>query len=105
MGELRKDYILDRWVIVSLKRGKRPHELVEKVEVHEENCVFCPGNESMTPSEKGRFASDGGWKVRWFENRFAAVVSQGVALPKTDNRFYTFADNVGVAEIIVDTSD
>ena len=105
MGELRKDYILDRWVIISPKRGKRPHELIEKVEIKEEKCVFCPGNEHMTPPEKGRFGDKSAWKVRWFANLFAAVVPEGISATKTENRFFTWANNLGVAEIIVDTAD
>ena len=36
MGELRKDYVLDQWVIIAAKRGQRPHELllVGRQQVH-----------------------------------------------------------------------
>jgi len=39
MGEIRKDYVLERSVIVSQKTKKIP---VNK------KCPYCPGNESMT---------------------------------------------------------
>ena len=62
MGELRKDYILDRWVIISPKRGKRPHEFKqEQAEVHSSKDFFAPGNEEMTPNEIGRIEKDGKW--------------------------------------------
>jgi len=103
MGELRKDYILDRWVITSSGRGKRPHEFEKRELVHEGVCYFCPGNESLTPKEIGRVAQNGGWSVRWFENKFAAVKPEGRPFPTTDNRFFTFAGAYGKHEIIVET--
>ncbi|MFH1439138.1 MAG: DUF4931 domain-containing protein [Candidatus Woesearchaeota archaeon] len=79
MTELRKDYLLDRYVIIAEKRGKRPHQfkddnaaaidtenstdkqlseaaktfaVAEKILAAEKKtCFFCPGNESMTPDE------------------------------------------------------
>ncbi len=104
MGELRKDYVLDRWVIISTARGKRPHELQKAVTtVQPGQCFFCPGSESLTPSEIGRIVHNGGWQLRWFENKFAALKPEGQALPKTDNRFYTFAGSYGYHEVVVET--
>ncbi len=105
--ELRKDYILDRYVIVSEARGKRPHEIKE-IEVKEEPvaCFFCPGDESMTPPEIARVSDEkGNWKIRVFQNKFATVVPQGVSEIRTDNRFFTFSDAFGKHEIIVETPD
>lgn len=104
MGELRKDYILDRWVIISPKRGQRPHELQKAVTaVQPGQCFFCPGSENLTPSEIGRVPRNGGWAVRWFENKFAAVKPEGDFSVRTDNRFYTFASNYGYHEVVVET--
>lgn len=41
MAELRKDYVLDRFVIV-------PKNAIEK-DVSNGKCPYCPGNEEMTP--------------------------------------------------------
>ena len=87
MGELRKDYVLDRWVIISPKRGKRPHELSKDAKVVEGKCYFCPGSEDSTPPEIGRVPLNGGWQIRWFENKFAALKPEGV------NRFRHAAAN------------
>lgn len=104
MGELRKDYILDRWVVISPKRGQRPHELQKpSVPVQQGQCFFCPGNESLVPPEIGRVVRNGYWQIRWFENKFSALKPEGDAVPKTDNRFYTFASAFGYQEIVVDT--
>ncbi len=104
MGELRKDYILDRWVIISSGRSKRPHEIQKAtLQVKEGVCYFCPGNESLTPPEIGRVVKNGGWQLRWFENKFPALKPEGNILPKTDNRFYTFANSFGRHEVVVET--
>ncbi len=103
MGELRKDYILDRWVIISSGRGARPHELQKTTAVQQGACFFCPGNESLTPPEIGRIVKNGGWQLRWFENKFPALKTEGQPSVKTDNRFYTFASAYGYHEVIVET--
>ncbi len=102
MGEVRRDYILDRWVVIVPKRGARPFEFKKPVSIIEEKCFFCPGNESLTPSEIGRIGSKD-WKVRWFANKFAAFAPEGEPKPRTDNRFFTFASNYGHHEVIVET--
>ena len=107
MGELRKDYILDRWVLISSARGKRPHELVkEPAKVVEGACFFCKGNEKLTPTEIGRIPDGkGGWRIRWFENKFAAVGPGDACVPQTANGFFTWAQNCGDHEIIVETDE
>ncbi len=40
MPELRKDPVIDRWVIISTERGKRPMTFEEKEE--ERKGGFCP---------------------------------------------------------------
>ena len=63
-GELRKDYILDRWVIISTGRGKRPKQF-KKVETTEVKVdFFAPGNEKLTPPEIGRIGTKSKWKMK-----------------------------------------
>ncbi|MBI4144293.1 galactose-1-phosphate uridylyltransferase [Candidatus Woesearchaeota archaeon] len=101
--ELRKDYILNRWVIVSEAREKRPHEFKKEIPVTDiKTCFFCPGNEAQTPPEIGRIGNP--WKVRWFPNKFAAV-AEGKSGIQTHNKFYTFGNAVGNHEVIVETND
>jgi len=74
MSELRRDYLLDRWVIISSRRGKRPREFKKPDTIKESKTdFFGQGNEHLTPKEIGRFDRDGRWQVRWFENKFPAV--------------------------------
>ncbi|MBW3018905.1 galactose-1-phosphate uridylyltransferase [Candidatus Woesearchaeota archaeon] len=105
MGELRKDYILDRWVIVSAGRGKRPRELAKPYSSKHGIDYFAPGHENLTPNEKGRIEGDAGWKIRWFENKFPAVTLEGNPVVETHNRFFTFASAYGNHEVIVETRD
>ncbi len=106
MGELRKDYILDRWVVYSAGRGARPHEFKEaQVIAPEKVCFFCPGSEQLTPAEIGRIGTKEKWKLRWFPNKFAALEPVDPAEPRTDNRFFTWAHNYGYHEIITETPD
>mgnify|MGYP006294666867 CR=1 FL=1 len=102
--ELRKDYILDRYVIISSSRGKRPHQFKkDRKDKDDLGCFFCPGHESETPEEIGRVGDP--WSIRWFPNKFAAVEPKGKPEIKTDNTFYTFSDAYGYHEVIVETND
>jgi UDPglucose--hexose-1-phosphate uridylyltransferase len=49
-NEVRKDYLLNRWVVIAKERKKRPVDFV-KNELPEKQgvCPFCPGNEHVTP--------------------------------------------------------
>jgi UDPglucose--hexose-1-phosphate uridylyltransferase len=50
-NELRKDYLLDRWVVIATERGRRPTDFAkqERQKAKTANCPMCPGNEHMTP--------------------------------------------------------
>jgi len=50
-NELRKDYLLDRWVVIATERKRRPTDFgqTSAEEVKHKECPFCPGNEHMTP--------------------------------------------------------
>lgn len=108
MGELRKDYILDEWVIIASARGKRPHEFKaeEGGAVSGKSCFFCPGNEDKTPEEIYRLEDKkGGWKVRVFPNKFPAETLEGQHEIQTHNKYYTFSSSYGEHEVVVETPD
>jgi len=50
-NELRKDYLLNRWVVIATERGRRPTDFVkQKTDSAKASvCPLCVGNESMTP--------------------------------------------------------
>lgn len=108
MTELRKDYLLDRYVIIAKGRASRPHQFdstsAPKPDVPEidSTCFFCRGSEDKTPPEIYRLVHNGDWQIRVFPNKFAAV-GEGDAIVKTHNEFFTFADGVGYHEVIAET--
>src|SRR3989344_3631983 len=120
--ELRRDYILDRWVILSDIRGQRPNEFnqdhqaklskssSEKNQQAEQpgkssTCFFCAGNEHLTPPEIARQEKNGKWNIRIFPNKFPAVKMEGTSEIRTDNDFFTFSNPYGRHEVIVETPD
>ena len=81
MGDLRKDYTIERFTIVSPDN----HAVTDS-----KKCPFCPGNEEMTnPSSLSLVAKDGmlqrlqdsedyyvkGWSVRVFESKTPVVTT------------------------------
>jgi UDPglucose--hexose-1-phosphate uridylyltransferase len=49
-NEVRKDYLLNRWVVIAKERKKRPTDFTKKTTQTKEGvCPLCPGNEHMTP--------------------------------------------------------
>ncbi|HII72669.1 TPA: galactose-1-phosphate uridylyltransferase, partial [Candidatus Woesearchaeota archaeon] len=108
--ELRKDYILDRWVIISKTRAMRPHQFKQDESIYANDkgpkeCFFCPKNEDKTPGEIGRISEGRGWRMRWFPNKFPAVRLQGKYDITTDNKFFTYSDAYGEHQIIVETQE
>jgi UDPglucose--hexose-1-phosphate uridylyltransferase len=116
--ELRKDYLLDRFVIISEARGKRPFDISGHAGGKDtpntanssfaflpvdNSCVFCVGNESKTPPEKGHVGEP--WKIRWMDNKFSALAPTGKFNLQTDNKYFTFSDAYGYHEVIIETND
>ena len=51
MPELRKDPIIDRWVIIATERSRRPNDFNQAPATPPTDSVFSPGNEEKTPAE------------------------------------------------------
>ncbi|MEA1925478.1 MAG: galactose-1-phosphate uridylyltransferase [Candidatus Altiarchaeota archaeon] len=83
MNQLRKDYLMNKWVIIAKERGKRPGDFryEEKKDVIKK-CFFCPGNEHKTPPEIGRVEKNGEWIIRCFPNKFPATTEKKKILDK-----------------------
>ena len=109
MAELRKDPILERWVVFSTERAKRPSEfVVEKAEKKQEiRCPFCEGNEGMTPPEILSYRKDGsmpntpGWWVRVVPNKYPALGIEG-ELNKRQRGIYDMMNGIGAHEVIIE---
>src|SRR5436309_2679628 len=80
MPELRKDPIVERWVILAPERAARPSEFAE-IEPPRiaRPCPLCPGRESETPSEIFSYrdrpgeTDSPGWSLRVVPNRYPAL--------------------------------
>jgi UDPglucose--hexose-1-phosphate uridylyltransferase len=50
-NELRKDYLLNRWVVIAAERSRRPTDFAkrETEQTPDKICPLCVGNEHMTP--------------------------------------------------------
>jgi UDPglucose--hexose-1-phosphate uridylyltransferase len=109
MGELRRDPIIGRWVIVDTDHPTPPEEF-EKGE-HEwrgGECPFCYGNESLTPPEIDAFRDPGtqrntpGWQVRVVPNKFPALQIEG-EIDRRGIGIYDMSNGIGAHEVVVET--
>jgi UDPglucose--hexose-1-phosphate uridylyltransferase len=73
MARIRRDFLLNRFSIISEVRGKRPHHFEPSSQEKKTICFFCPGNEKLTPPTIDKSPSKGGWKIRVFRNKFPAL--------------------------------
>jgi UDPglucose--hexose-1-phosphate uridylyltransferase len=109
MPELRKDPIINRWVIISTERGKRPVFFGEEMPPQKAGmCPLCPGNENMTPPEVYAVRADNAlsnspdWTLRVVPNKFPALRIEG-NLNKEGVGLYDRMNGVGAHEVIVET--
>lgn len=106
MPELRYNFLVSEWVIISAERAKRPDEFTvedAKAELppYLETCPLCPGNEDQTPPEIFRHEGKSGWQVRVVPNKFPALAREGervVSSTGTRRRI----SGVGIHDVIID---
>lgn len=110
MPQLRKDPVLNQWVIISPERGKRPSDFKQAPVAKEssENCPFCEGNESMTPPETLSFRTAGtdantkGWWVRVFSDKSPILKPEGTPDRKGVGMFDVM-NSIGIHEVVVES--
>ncbi|MFH1181665.1 MAG: DUF4931 domain-containing protein [Candidatus Woesearchaeota archaeon] len=97
--ELRKDYVLDRWIVTGGSRKKRPHMFkAPKVSVKGID-VFARGNEAMTPPEIGHIGEP--WHIRWIPNKFPFVEEKKEQ--SIHKKFFEKGSAWGYHEVIIET--
>jgi UDPglucose--hexose-1-phosphate uridylyltransferase len=111
MPELRKDPILNRWVIISPDRGKRPHDFpVPAKKLHKGICPFCQGNEKSTPPEILAFRPENsqpntsGWTLRVVSNKFPALRIEG-EMDQVNDGLHESMNGIGAHEVIIESPD
>ena len=109
MGELRRDPIVGRWVIVDTEHPATPKDFHYEHNIQKGGvCPFCYGNEAMTPPEIECFREQGtspntpGWQVRVVANKFPALQIEG-DLDKRPVGFYDMSNGVGAHEVIIES--
>ena len=91
-SEYRKDYLLDRYVLITPGRSKRPRDVREQTVVKRvASCVFCPENVAKKDVVDW-IGSRVKWDVATINNKFPAVTLK-------NKKAY------GVQEVIIDTPD
>jgi len=113
MGELRKDPILGRWVIISTERGKRPDSFLSGRPPADDDinvCPFCAGREKLTPPETYSLrdpatkADEPGWRIRVVPNKFPAL-GAAKTLKKRGLGVYDLMSDFGAHEVVIETPD
>ena len=108
MPELRKDPVVERWVIIATERARRPMDFVPQAVPSRgpAECPFCPGHEDRTPPEVYRAgdSAEGSWSVRVIPNKFPALHSDA-EVHATGEGIYDRIDGVGAHEVIIETPD
>jgi len=108
MPELRKDPVVERWVIIATERARRPMDFAPEVVRPRgpEDCPFCPGHEDRTPPEVFRSggSEDGPWTVRVVPNKFPALHADG-EVHAAGEGIYDRIDGVGAHEVVIESPD
>ena len=112
MSELRKDPIIDRWVIIAKERSRRPNEFQPESVAHAGGFnPFATGHEDRTPPEivawgreEGAAANSPGWKVRVVPNKFPVLDSDG-ELDSQGLGMFDLMNGVGAHEVIIENTN
>ncbi|HNY63951.1 MAG TPA: galactose-1-phosphate uridylyltransferase [Deltaproteobacteria bacterium] len=109
MSELRKDAVVDRWVIIAEEPALSP--LIPegpKPSRQEDFCPFCPGNEHFCPPEimanrpEGAHPNGPDWNLRVIPNRSPLLVIEE-DLKRLGEGIYDKVTGVGANEVIIET--
>ena len=105
-SELRQDPATKEWVVIAPERSQRPKPAKRpRPDLHtfySSQCPFCPGNESLTPSDVLRIGREAAaWQVRVVPNKFPAL--QPNTPPVSKNCFYRNAAGCGYHEVIIES--
>ena len=120
-NELRKDYLLDRWVVIATERGRRPTDFAKqkKEQAQASVCPMCPGNEHMTPPAVLAYLKQNGaikkakdengfrhknWLIRCVPNLFPAFAPPKDPADQTNiMKSESFGCAIGHHEVLVES--
>ncbi len=111
MGDLRRDPVVNRWVIIDSERAEREAlfqmELLAPIPASE--CPFCPGREAeddevFALGKPGRAANEAGWWVRVIPDKYPIVRGEGTVERRSEGIF-DLMNAIGVHEVVVETPE
>jgi len=110
MPELRKDPIVDRWVIIAKNRAERPLELTEGEPARRTaiaDCPFCEGHERETTEEVLAVRTSGtangpGWRVRVVTNLYPALLPGAGAFAPNAEHLFDAQPARGAHEVVIE---
>ena len=111
MGELRRDPVVNRWVIIDGERAERQAlfqmELLAPIPASE--CPFCPGREAeddevFALGKAGRAANEAGWWLRVIPDKYPIVRGEG-AIDRRSEGIFDLMNAIGIHEVVVETPE
>lgn len=73
-SEIRKDYFLDRYVIIAPKRNKRPNKILKREEASSEGCFFCRPKIDRDEKTISQVKDENGnWIIKVIKNKYPAL--------------------------------
>jgi len=118
-NEMRKDYLLNRWVVIATQRKRRPTDFMKRVrEKRVGVCPLCPDHEHMTPPAVLVYLlSDGGiqkdrdpdgfrhknWLIRCVPNLYPAFTPPEGVKKIRGKESFTLARAIGHHEVLVES--
>ncbi|MCI0406961.1 MAG: galactose-1-phosphate uridylyltransferase [Acidobacteria bacterium] len=110
MAELRREPILQRWVVITAQPWKALAEVLRQRRDRSGGpCPFCPGQEHETPPEVFALRDPAsphdltGWTVRVVPNRFPALRIEG-EIERTGEGVFDRTSAIGAHEIVIETA-
>ena len=114
MRELRKDPVLNRWVIISTERGSRPMDFEPEYDHFQgfdpRSDPFAEGHEHLTTPEiyavraPGSQPNGPGWRVRVIPNKYPALKIEGDLNPRGYG-LYDRMNGVGAHEVVIEAPE
>ncbi len=120
-NELRKDYLLNRWVVIATERSRRPTDFAKQKteQAQSSGCPLCVGNEHMTPpalmlylKQNGEIKKDKdhngqrpkNWLIRVIPNLYPAFAPpEGSADQMQIIKSENFGNAIGHHEVLIES--
>ena len=112
MAELRRDPIMNRWVVMDTDHPKGPKDFLQEQNTprRQATCQFCPGKEQFTPPEVSALrpentpADSSGWLARSIPNKFPALSQEG-EIEKEGVGLFDVMSGIGAHEVVIETPE